>query len=376
MKHIGINAHLLSSSLSYRRAGIHHYINQLLNHLPAGGDEFKFSVYCNDGSDLALNRSFSLMTSRWPTSRRFARILWEQLVWPLAAARQQVDLLHSMGFVTPVFTGRDTIVTVYDLSFIHYPDRFPAIQRAYLTSQTERSCRQARRIVTISESGRRDVHDIFNIPLDQIDVVYPGVDATFSPRSASEIESFRRKQNLDHPYILHVGTLQPRKRIPTLIEAFSQIKNDDLELILVGGKGWFYDDIFTRVQELGLQDRVRFTGYVPDTDLPLWYNGAAMMVLPSEYEGFGMPVAQAMACGTPVIAADTSAIPEVTGEAGLLFNLDDVAALSIHIASVLDEPQIRATMREEGLAQARKFTWERTGQEMIKVYRKTLNIGR
>jgi glycosyltransferase involved in cell wall biosynthesis len=258
---------------------------------------------------------------------------------------------------------------------MHFPDQFPRLQRAYLTGQTLRSCRQARRVVTISESGRQDVHQLLGIPLDRIDVVYPGVDAAFSPRPAAEIELFRRRQALLRPYILHVGTLQPRKNIPTLIEAFDRLKHSELDLVLVGGKGWLYDEIFARVDKLGLKERVRFAGYVADADLPLWYNGAAMVVLPSTYEGFGMPAAQAMACGTPVIASNVSAIPEVTGEAALLFYPHDVTTLCNHMTSVLDDRQITATMREQGLSQVKKFTWQDAGQKMVKIYQKTLEEG-
>jgi glycosyltransferase involved in cell wall biosynthesis len=376
IKHVGINAHLLASSFGYRRAGIHHYISQLLTHLPAPGNDYKYTVFTNNKSDLILNKSLELVSSQWPTSRRLVRILWEQLIWPLAAARHQVDLLHSMAFVTPIFSGRDTIVTVYDLSFMHFPDRFPRLQRAYLTGQTKRSCRQARRVMTISESGRQDVHRLFDIPLDRIDVVYPGIDAAFSPRPAAEVELFRRRNALLRPYILHVGTLQPRKNIPTLIDAFDCLKRSDLDLVLVGGKGWLYDEIFARVDALGLKERVRFAGYVTDADLPLWYNSAEMVVLPSIYEGFGLPAAQAMACGTPVIASNISAIPEVTGDAALLFSPYDASALCNHMTSVLDDPQITATMREQGLSQVKKFTWQNAGQKMQEVYQKTLEEGK
>jgi glycosyltransferase involved in cell wall biosynthesis len=375
IKHIGINAHLLASSFGYRRAGIHQYISQLLTHLPASANDYKFTVFTNEKGDLSKNQSLQIVASRWPTSRRLVRILWEQLVWPRAAARRHVDLLHSMAFVTPIFSGRDTIVTVYDLSFMHFPDQFPKLQRAYLTGQTLRSCRQARRVVTISESSRQDVHRLLGIRLDRIDVVYPGVGSAFSPRPAAEIELFRRQQALLRPYILHVGTLQPRKNIPTLIEAFERLKRSELDLVLVGGKGWLYDEIFARVDKLGLKERVRFAGYVADAELPLWYNGAAMVVLPSIYEGFGMPAAQAMACGTPVIASNVSAFPEVTGEAALLFDPHDVMTLVNHMTSVLDHRQITATMREQGLSQVKKFTWQNAGQQMVKVYQKTLEEG-
>jgi glycosyltransferase involved in cell wall biosynthesis len=198
------------------------------------------------------------------------------------------------------------------------------------------------------------------------------VDPRYYPRSEEEIAQFRARKNLPSRYILHVGTLQPRKSIPTLIKAFAQLDRSDLDLVLVGGKGWAYEEIFAMVRELDILERVHFTGYVPDGELPLWYNAAALLVFPSVYEGFGLPVAEAMACGTPVIAADTSAIPEAAGAAARLFEAQDAAGLSDHIEAVLDDPNLTATMRENGLQQARQFTWERAGRAMTNVYRKVL----
>ena len=371
-RHIGLNAHLLSGQQGYRRAGIHTFIAQQLNHLPSDEDDLNFVIFTNSQEELSGARSFNSRSTRWPTGNRLFRIAWEQLSWPLAARRHKLDLLHGMAFVTPILAPCPTIVTVYDLSFFYFPDRYPVLQRIYLSSQTRRSCRQARHIISISESGRQDVHKLFGIPMERISVIHPGVDRSFYPRSSEEIAAFRARQNLPPQYVLHVGTLQPRKSIPTLISAFARMERQDLELVLVGGKGWAYDEIFAQVCEMGLNKRVRFTGYVPDSELPLWYNAASMLVFPSVYEGFGLPVAEAMACGTPVVAANTSAIPEAAGAAARLFQAQDAAELSSHMEAVLDDPHLMATMREHGLQQSRQFSWERAGKEMVDVYRRVL----
>lgn len=369
---VGVNAHLLSGQEGYRRAGIHHYIAQIINHLPADDPTLQVRVFSHDTADLLPNPSLQIINSRWRTGRPLMRILWEQTAWPLQAARLKLDLIHSMAFVTPLLSPCPTVVTVYDLSFIHYPERFPALQRLYLTSQTRRSCRAARRVVVISESGRHDVRRLYGLPPERIDVVAPGVDDQFRPMTKAEVTAFRQREELAGPFILHVGTLQPRKNIPLLIEALARLGRPELGLALVGGKGWAYEAIFERVTTLGLEQQVRFAGYVPDDDLPLWYNSAALLAFPSVYEGFGLPVAQAMACGTPVVAANTSAIPEVAGEAALLFDPQDVGSLARHIANVLDDPQLAATMQEAGLAQARHFSWQEAGRRMADVYRRAL----
>jgi glycosyltransferase involved in cell wall biosynthesis len=369
---IGINAHLLSAESGYRRAGIHQYIDQVLDHLPLLSSSSQYLVFSRHASRFSAKPGFTVQSSRWPTDRRLIRIAWEQAAWPLLASYHKLDLLHSMAFVAPLLSRIPTVITVYDLSFIHFPDRYPILQRNYLQSQTARSCRQARRVITISESGREDVHRFFQVPVDQIDVVLPGVDPLFRPLPATEVAAFRQREGLPREVILHVGTLQPRKNIPILLEAMAKLARPDVALVLAGGKGWLYQDIFNRVVELGLEKQVRFAGYIADEELPLWYNSAALLAFPSVYEGFGMPVVEAMACGTPVVAAQSSSIPEAGGEAALYFNPDNVDALTNCLSAVLDDDHLAATMRQKGLAQARLFSWARAGQETARVYGRAL----
>lgn len=370
---VGINAHLLSGEAGYRRAGIHHYTAQVIRHLPRGADAPEYVVYTRHQADFLRLPGITAVPTRIPTEKRSLRILWEQTIWPWQVRQQQIDLLHGMAFVTPALSTRPSIITVYDLSFLHFPDRFPPLQRRYLSHQTRRSCRRARRIITISESGRRDVHRFFGIPLNRIDVVYPGVDSHYHPYEAGEVDAFRQARGIGR-FLLHVGTLQPRKNIPLLLESLAQLP-PELHLVLVGGKGWLYDEIFARVQALGLAGRVHFPGYVPDAELPLWYNAAELLVFPSVYEGFGMPVIEAMACGTPVVAAGSASIPEAVGDAGLLFDPQRADVCADRITAVLHDPQISAKMRARGLAHASQFSWEKAGQQTAQVYRRAMAEG-
>ncbi len=218
------------------------------------------------------------------------------------------------------------------------------------------------------------------MPLERISVVYPGVDAAYKPLPVDEVTAFRQEKQLPERFLLHVGTLQPRKNIPVLLEAFARATtrshalrgNELLHLVLVGGKGWLFDEIFRRIEELGIQKRVHFTGYVPDDELPLWYNAALAFVFPSVYEGFGMPVVEAMACGTPVIASNASSIPEAAGEAARLFAPQDVDGLVEAITAVTQSPPLQQEMRQKGLQQAAKFSWERAGMETAVVYQQEI----
>jgi len=359
--------------VGYRRAGIHQYIYQVLRHLP-DRDEWAYTVYTRHPGDWNSGARLRPVTTRLPTERPLARIVWEQAIWPWRTRRDDLALLHSMGFAMPRLAPCPAVVTIYDLSFIHYPASFPALQRRYLTAVTADSCRRARRIITISASGREDVQRIYGVAPERIDVVAPGVGAAFRPLPASQVAAFRRRRELPPRFLLHVGTLQPRKNIPLLLEALAQLGRDAPPLLLVGGKGWLYEDIFDRVLTLGLRDLVHFAGYVDDDELPLWYNAAAALVFPSLYEGFGLPIVEALACGTPVVAADTSSLPEAGGEAARYFDPADPADLAARLAETLNDDGLRDRLRAAGPAQAARFSWTRAGQETAAVYSRALGL--
>lgn len=367
--HIGINAHLLSAEAGYRRAGIHQYIYQVLRHLPAT-EAATYTVYTRKTEGWDGRIDLHLAGTRLPTGNRLARIAWEQLVWPRQARHDGLTLMHSMAFVTPRLAPCPVVVTIFDLSFIYLPESFPAAQRRYLMAEAAHSGRHAARIITISESGRADVHRIYGVPLERIDVVTPGVGDIYRQLPAAEVTAFRQRRGLPNTFLLHVGTLQPRKNIPVLLEALALLGRPAVPLVLVGGKGWFYETIFERVAALGLSDRVHFAGYVDDDELPLWYNAAAALIFPSLYEGFGMPIVEALACGTPVIAAGTSSLPEAGGDVALYFDPHDPVELVAQLAAVLDDPGVSRRAQQAGPAHAARFSWSRAGQETAAVYRR------
>ena len=238
---------------------------------------------------------------------------------------------------------------------------------------TRMACRSATKVIAISESGKRDLIHYFGVPADKISVIYPGVRTQFTRPPDNEIEEFRAQKNLPKQFILHVGTLQPRKNLSMLVKAFSQAQLQDVDLVFAGGKGWFYDKLFEDVQSYGLADKVHFPGYVPDEDLHLWYAAADLLVFPSVYEGFGMPIVEAMRCGTPVIASNASAMPEAVGEAGLLFDPNSDVELAKCMVSVMEDSDLRARMRRSGYGQAEKFSWKKAGRETSQVYLEILN---
>jgi len=368
MPHIALNAHLLFGGASYRSAGIHQYIFHTLKHLPIAAPGFEFTVFTNGQPEMARAK---LLSSRWPTHRPLARILWEQFVQPFQLARLRPNLLHSLAFASPLITAMPTVVTMYDLSFRLFPENFPAFQRLYLSTLSSISCRRARRVIAISESTKRDVVRWLNVPAAQVDVARPGVEARFRPRPRAEVEAFRTRVGLPERFILYLGTLEPRKNLATLISAFAKLQSlfPNLYLVLAGAQGWFYADLFQQVESLGLRGRVHFPGYVPAEELPLWYNAGAVFAYPSSFEGFGLPVLEALACGRPVVTSNTSSLPEAAGEAALKVPPQNVEALTAALRHALTAGEEWAV---RGPAHAAQFSWAATAQATVESYRRAL----
>ncbi|MBN1287248.1 MAG: glycosyltransferase family 4 protein [Anaerolineae bacterium] len=370
--HVGINAHLLSGQAGYRSAGIHGYIYNLLRHLPAADPDARYTVFVGVGRP-ALGPRLTVRAARLRTDRPALRVLWEQLIQPGAARRAGVDLLHALAFVAPLVAPCPSVVTVYDLSFLYYPERFRAARRLYLRALTGVSCRRARRVIAISQSTARDVHRLLGVPAERIDVAAPGVSEDFFAPVPDEVRAaFRADKNLPARFILSLGTLEPRKNLLTLLHAYAKLPSRDVKLVLAGGKGWLYDDIFRAIETLDLKDDVILPGYVPGIELPRWYASAETFVYPSIYEGFGLPLLEAMAAGTPVIASNTSSLPEAVGDVGALVAPDDVEAWTAALARAVDSPAWRAEMGARGRAHARTFTWARTAVQTVDSYRRAL----
>jgi glycosyltransferase involved in cell wall biosynthesis len=240
---------------------------------------------------------------------------------------------------------------------------------------TALSARRARRVIAISESTKRDVVKLLGVPPDRVYVVYCGVDDTFRPLPAADVAQFRRERALPDRFILFLGTLEPRKNVKTLVQAYGRwrvAESDVPKLVVAGGKGWFYDQIFAEVERLGLTGEVIFPGYVMQQELPLWYNASDIFVYPSRYEGFGLPVLEAMTCGTPVVTTNVASLPEVAGDAALLVSPDDEAQLLDAMRRASSDGSLRQEMVTKGLARAADFTWARTARQTLDAYDRAL----
>lgn len=290
------------------------------------------------------------------------------------------DLFHATDHLLPPLRHSTSVFTIHDLIFRFYPQYHLPLNRWFLTLMLPKFMRRADAIIAVSENTRRDVTRLMQIPRDKITVIYEGVGREFTPVPDSEtLARARDKFKLPARFILFLGTIEPRKNLTALFDAYAALlkREPDLApLVVAGRKGWLYEPILKRARDLGISERVHLLGWVDSSDAPALYRLARVFVFPSLYEGFGLPPLEAMACGTPVVCSNASSLPEVVGDAGIPVDPHDTGALAQAIARVLADDALRADLSARGLVQAGKFTWERAARETLAVYERVAAVKR
>jgi glycosyltransferase involved in cell wall biosynthesis len=366
---IGIDA---SRATAARRTGTENYSLHLVRELIALGEDHRFRLYFNQGPPPGLvPEGAGWRVIGFPRLWTHLRLSWEMLV-------NSPDLLFVPSHVLPVIHPRRCVVTVHDLGYHHYPEAHTVFQNIYLRWSTRYNARAASRVVADSEATQRDLMHCYRIPEERIHVVYPGRDESLAPIvEPAALSRVRVRYGLSDSYLLYVGTLHPRKNLVRLVQAFAVLLRSSfsipeplssgLQLVLAGQKGWLYDELFAQVRELGLAERVVLTGYVPDADLPALLSGALAFVFPSLYEGFGLPVLEAMACATPVVCSNVSSLPEVAGDAALLVDPLDTESLAEAMGRIVTDEGLRGDLVERGFRQIRGFSWRRCAREILQI---------
>ncbi len=395
------------TSAATQGAGIGRYTRELMRALLAMPAPHTYSLFYARRQRID-HSNFQLPTSNLhhlPFHDKWLMRLWQRfrLPIPVELIVGKVDLFHSPDFtLPPTLPGVPTLLTVHDLSFVRDPDSAWPSLRAFLNKAVPRSVQRATHVLADSLATKNDLIELFGTPAEKITVLYSGVEARFAPvRDQVEIDRVCAKYHLPRPFILSVGTLQPRKNYARLIEAFAELikhperspsgakskdasvgdgasfdstsfrsgrLTSDYYLVITGGKGWMYESIFEQVKSLGLENRVHFPGFVDDADLPTLYSAANLFAYVSLYEGFGLPLLEAMACGTPVIASNVSSLPEVVGDVGLQVDPRDVADVTRALRTMIEQSDVRATSIAAGLDRARTFTWEKAARELLAIY--------
>jgi glycosyltransferase involved in cell wall biosynthesis len=365
---IALNAQLLSFADSYRSGGISRVIYHTLVEFGRDPRGHSFEVFVPQAPTANGWGSLTFHASGAQTTRPTRRILWEQTSFARQLRQMKPGLLHGMAYAVPVGWPGPSVVTVYDLSFLLFPKAFKPANRIYLAATTRATARRARRVLTISEHARRDIVRLLNVPEECVDVTYPAVEARYRRLPEDEVEAFRSARGLPDAFVFTLGTLEPRKNLVGLLRAYAQLSKPRPPLYVAGGSGWHVSPIFDTVRQLQIADEVRFLGFVPEDELPLWYNSARLFAFPSLYEGFGLPVLEAMACGAPVVTSTAASLPEVGGTAALLAPPQDTDRIAQQMARVLDDSQLRTELRAAGRIQASRFSWRAMTDRIVTSY--------
>lgn len=364
--------------LARLQSGVGYYTQRLLGGLAAIDRENRYTcVVAQDGPGLPVRQA---NVASWSTRVSFENHpigdLWLLGYLPLRLRALGTDVYHGPAVFLPlVKLGYRTVVTIHDLVSFLFPETVPRKYSLYMRLMTRLAARSADRIIAVSSATKADLRRVLHVPDDKVVVIHEAVGPEFREApSAEAMESVMRRYGLRRPYCLFVGNLEPRKNLGRLIEAFARLRGRTgsgpgaPQLVLAGTRAWLHSGIFRAVERQGLGGEVVFPGYVPAADLPALYAAAACFVFPSVYEGFGLPVLEAMAAGAPVIASRAGAIPEVAGDAALLVDADRPAELAEAIESVLGDARLRARLVTAGRARAGAFTWEAVARQTLDVY--------
>ena len=367
--HIAIDAHAVGTGL----AGNETYVASLVEALAEVDQTNRYTLYVTKAE--AVER----FHGRWPNfevRRTLPHTPLVRVPVTLSAElrRRPVDVLH-VQYTAPPAAPCPVVATIHDLSFEHIRATFKRRSWMQLRLTVRRTARRAREVVTLSEFSRRDLIDTYGLPPERVTVTPAAAAPRFRPAAAEEIQRVRHVYGITREYVLAVGSIQPRKNLARLFAAYASLRRarggDKLpQLVVVGKRAWLYEETLRAARECGIDSEVIFTGYAPEADLPALYSGAFCFVYPSYFEGFGLPPLEAMACGTAVVAADRTSLPEVVGDAGLLVNPFDADEIAGALARLIDDETLRATLAGRGLGRAARFDWRDTARRTLEVYKR------
>ena len=371
----GMKIALDARLVHYRRySGIGQYIMQLAELLPGLDRDNAYTIIHSHKDCTPPHHPAARLKAAWtPSHHRL-----EQLSWPLELSRLSIDLLHSPDFIPP-FTGRfRRVITVHDLNFLHYPQFLTSESRRYYNDQIERAVQITDHILADSHATRLDLIKLLEVPEGKITVVWLAPNAeVYRPLKPEEIAAARDRLQLPDRFILFAGTLEPRKNVAGLLRAYRLLLDRDPrspDLLLAGSRGWLFDETRALIDKLRLIERVRWIDSPPDNDLAVLYNAATAFVLPSHYEGFGLTVLEAMACGAPCVISDRGSLPEIAGGAAVEIDPDDVVELAEALAGVLNDVQLQQQLRRKGFERVQEFSWERCARETLAIYHRVLGV--
>lgn len=361
-----------ATAIPEQLTGAGHYVVNLIRALSSLDSEHEWIVFAQPHLLSALtpvvHRLRMIPTRPMPPP---IRLLWEQTALPVWTRRLNVDVLHSPHYTMPLMHPVRQVVTFHDMTFFLYPERHERSKQLFFPLMIRASARRAERLIVPSESTRKDTLQYTATPPAKVVTIYEGVDERFFlPPSEATAQALRRRYSLPDRFVLYVGTLEPRKNVDILLEAFSRLHPHfpDVKLVLAGKAGWNVAATLQRIAQMEHAGQAIWLRHVPAAHLPALYHLAEVFVYPSLYEGFGLPPLESMAAGTPVITTNVSAMPEVVGRAGVLIPPSDIHALVAALQTLLRQPERRRHLAQQGKARARRFSWQRTARQTLQVY--------
>lgn len=352
-------------------AGVGTYSYNLVKYLTEVDKENEYILFCDKRS-----------ISQVPSADNFSkRIISEsvfspshQLFFSITLRKQELDIFHAAHFIVPLFLSCPCVVTIHDLIPLVFPPSMPSkVGRAYYKRVNNKVISKAGMIIAVSESTKKDIVENFGVSEQKIQVIYNGVGEEFDiVKNENLINRAKERNKISSSFLLNVGNPKPHKNWLRLIEAFASLGNvvKDHQLVLVGSPDPRYPEIRRLIKQLRLEDKVIITGFVKENDMPLLYNAADAFIFPSLYEGFGLPVLEAMACGTPVVCSNTSSLLEVAGDSALMVDPADKASIAEGIKKILSDEKLREGLSEKGLKRKDLFSWTKTAQQTLDVYKK------
>ena len=353
-------------------AGIGTYVRELAKALLIIENRVDLSLFLQNPNRLPIESLFGpvpRMEHHWPER------LWRGSVWaahglgiPQDGILGDIDLFHGTDNLLPKLRKTPSAITLFDFGFLRHPETVSPANRLFLKTMMPRFVQAAERCIAISEFTRAEALELFELPPEKVAVAHLGVGSEFLPAGEKEVRSLRQRLRLDGPFLLFVGTTEPRKNLGSVLRALLLPECADLQLVVAGSGGWGDGELRESLEALEAQSRIRRLGRVAQSDLPALYTAAELLVFPSLYEGFGIPLLEAMACGCPVICSDRASLPEVAGDAAVLVSSISADAWAEAIAGLLADTAKRRCLRERGLARAQEFTWRRTAERTLDFY--------
>lgn len=377
-----IGAQLVSAARTYRNAGLSRYTRTLLAALGSHGPATLGNTYralVTPAARTALLREHALdparielLASRWNLDRPAVRIAWEQTMLPFLLRGLGANLYHATANYAPLLAPCPVVLTVHDLAFLRFPHFYRQRSRYFLRAMVAASVARATRVLAVSESTRRDLIELLGAAPERVSVAYPAIDPIFHPvTDAATLAAFRARHHLPERYLLYLGTFEPRKNLLTLLDAYAQVRaalREAPPLVLAGARGWYDEAVFARIGALGLEDAIVLPGYVAYEEQPLWYSAASLFVYPSLYEGFGLPIVEALACGTPVLTSRTSSMPEAGGSLATYIDPTDADELAQAMRALVSDTTTHERARKDGPAWAARFSRERMADAVTACY--------